>query len=130
MNNRMLMLATAACFSSTALHATELVYTPLNPSFGGNPLIGSYLLNKANAQNDHTEQGSDDDFVTRFQESLERNMISEITRGVTNGEIENGTFTSGDYLIDIVSLGGDTVITITNVLDPTEVTIIRMSDFG
>lgn len=130
MNNRMLVLAAAAWLSSTGLQATELVYTPLNPSFGGNPLLGSYLLNKANAQNDHTEEGNEDDFVTRFQESLERNMISEITRGVTNGEIENGTFTSGDYLIDIVSLGGDTVITITNVLDPTEVTIIRMSDFG
>ncbi len=125
----MLMVA-AAWLSSAGLQATELVYTPLNPSFGGNPLLGSYLLNKANAQNDHTEEGNEDDFVTRFQESLERNMISEITRGVTNGEIENGTFTSGDYLIDIVSLGGDTVITITNVLDPTEVTIIRMSDFG
>ncbi|WP_298773278.1 curli assembly protein CsgF [uncultured Shewanella sp.] len=129
MNIRMLMVA-AAWLSSAGLQATELVYTPLNPSFGGNPLLGSYLLNKANAQNDHTEEGNEDDFVTRFQESLERNMISEITRGVTNGEIENGTFTSGDYLIDIVSLGGDTVITITNVLDPTEVTIIRMSDFG
>lgn len=123
------MLA-ATLLSSATLNATELVYTPLNPSFGGNALIGSYLLNKANAQNDHTEEGANDDFVTRFQESLERNMISEITRGVTNGEIENGTFTSGDYLIDIVSLGGDTVITITNVLDPTDVTIIRMSDFG
>ncbi len=125
-----MLAATAAWLLSTSLQATELVYTPLNPSFGGNPLIGSYLLNKANAQNDHTEEANEDDFVTRFQESLERNMISEITRGVTNGEIENGTFTSGDYLIDIVSLGGDTVITITNVLDPTEVTIIRMSDFG
>ncbi|MCL1127010.1 curli assembly protein CsgF [Shewanella surugensis] len=129
MNNRMLMIATAL-LSSTTLHATELVYNPLNPSFGGNALIGSYLLNKANAQNDHTEEASGDDFVTRFQESLERNMISEITRGVTNGDIESGTFTSGDYLIDIVSLGSDTVITITNVLDPTDVTIIRMSDFG
>src|SRR3974390_2577099 len=31
--------------------ATSIVYTPVNPSFGGNPLNGPVLLNSANAQN-------------------------------------------------------------------------------
>ena len=35
--------------------ATELVYTPINPSFGGNPLNGQFLLNEAQAQNNFTE---------------------------------------------------------------------------
>ena len=34
------------------VQATELVYTPINPSFGGNPLNGTWLLNNAQAQND------------------------------------------------------------------------------
>jgi len=30
---------------SLGLQASELVYTPVNPSFGGNPLNGPVLLN-------------------------------------------------------------------------------------
>jgi hypothetical protein len=35
--------------------ATELVYTPVNPAFGGNPLNGTWLLNNAQAQNDYDD---------------------------------------------------------------------------
>ena len=35
--------------SAAAVQATELVYTPVNPSFGGNPLNGTWLLNNAQA---------------------------------------------------------------------------------
>ena len=38
------------CFS---VAATELIYTPVNPTFGGNPLNASGLLANANAQNDY-----------------------------------------------------------------------------
>ena len=41
--------------SAAAVQATELVYTPVNPSFGGNPLNGTWLLNNAQAQNDHDD---------------------------------------------------------------------------
>ena len=34
-----------------AANATELVYTPINPSFGGSPLNGAWLLGNAQAQN-------------------------------------------------------------------------------
>ena len=37
---------------SSGLSATELVYTPVNPSFGGSPLNGAWLLGSAQAQND------------------------------------------------------------------------------
>ena len=35
--------------------ATELVYTPINPSFGGNPANGQFLRGIAQAQNSFTE---------------------------------------------------------------------------
>ena len=44
---------------STAL-AGDLVYTPINPSFGGNPLNSSHLLGLANAQRDATAKDADD----------------------------------------------------------------------
>jgi len=41
--------------SAAASQASELIYYPLNPSFGGSPLNGSVLLGSAQAQNKHTD---------------------------------------------------------------------------
>ncbi len=58
------------CTPSSRLHCTALlavmgsaqagtlVYTPTNPTFGGNPLNGSYLFNSAQAQNQYTQSSA------------------------------------------------------------------------
>jgi len=46
-------LVAFTCLCITQAHATELVYEPINPSFGGNPLYSAHLLGVANAINDH-----------------------------------------------------------------------------
>jgi curli production assembly/transport component CsgF len=109
--------------------ATELVYTPVNLSFGGSPLNGSFLLNKANSQNDNQSPSSDKDFVTRFKESLERNIINTITRGVADGEITDGIYDTGDFRVEVVSTGNGVMLTITNLLSG-EVTVIEMPTYG
>jgi len=38
--------------------ASELVYHPVNPTFGGNPLNGSFLLSTAQAQGEGTKSGA------------------------------------------------------------------------
>ncbi|KAB0617096.1 curli assembly protein CsgF [Castellaniella defragrans] len=43
-------LAAAGLLLSGTAPAGQLVYVPVNPSFGGNPLNGSYLLQSAQAQ--------------------------------------------------------------------------------
>ncbi|UJF23597.1 curli assembly protein CsgF [Shewanella sp. OMA3-2] len=111
------------------LAATELVYTPVNPSFGGSPLNGSFLLNKANSQNDNQSATSSKDFVTRFKESLERNIINTITRGVADGEITDGVYDTGDFRVEVVSTGNGVMLTITNLLSG-EVTVIEMPTYG
>ena len=40
------------CGLSSATTAQDLVYEPVNPSFGGNPFNSAHLLAIANAQND------------------------------------------------------------------------------
>ncbi|MDR8525230.1 curli assembly protein CsgF [Shewanella fidelis] len=127
MNNRMLIIA--GLFLAGASQATELVYTPINPSFGGSALNGSYLLNKANAQNDHTATSDEKDFVSRFKESLERNIMNTITRGVASGEITDGTYDTGDFRIEVASIGGGVMLTITNLITG-EVTVIEMPTYG
>lgn len=127
MNYRMLILAASITISSA--QATELVYTPINPSFGGSALNGSYLLNKANVQNDHEADSSGKDFVTRFKESLERNILNEITRGVADGTIKGGTYDTGDFRIEVATVGDGVMLTITNLLTG-EVTVIEMPVYG
>ncbi|QWL03228.1 curli assembly protein CsgF [Shewanella indica] len=123
------MLIAAGALLAFSGQATELVYTPINPSFGGNPLNGSFLLNKAQAQNDNQPSGNEKDFVTRFKESLERNIINFITRGVADGDITDGVYDTGDYRVEVASTGSGVMLTITNLLSG-EVTVIEMPIYG
>ncbi len=41
--------------ASPLASAGELIYQPINPSFGGDPFAGSYLLGKAQAQDTHKD---------------------------------------------------------------------------
>lgn len=105
--------------------ATELVYTPINPTFGGNPLNGTFLLNKANAQNKHTEASEEKDFVERFRESLERNIINTISRRVADGELTEGYYNTGQHEIQITPTATGVTLTITNI-ETGEVTVIEI----
>jgi curli production assembly/transport component CsgF len=53
-----LAIAIVAAFAvSTAASATEQVYHPVSPTFGGNPLNGSFLLSTAQAQGKGVKSG-------------------------------------------------------------------------
>ncbi|MCL1088399.1 curli assembly protein CsgF [Shewanella profunda] len=125
---RTLLALVTLCVASSGL-ATELIYTPINPSFGGNPQNGAFLLNKAQAQNDNKSSSTEKDFVTRFKESLERNIINSITRGVADGEITDGVYDTGDFRIEVASTGNGVMLTITNT-ETGEITVIEMPTFG
>ena len=43
-------LIVAGVLSAGAVSASELIYRPTNPSFGGDPLNGNWLLSQATAQ--------------------------------------------------------------------------------
>ena len=77
------LITLGAVFQFSAF-ATELVYEPINPSFGGNPLNGSFLLSKANSQNAHSAPLSERSYDERLQESLERAYINRIVREITD----------------------------------------------
>lgn len=112
-------------FAST-LTATELVYTPVNPSFGGSPLNGNFLLQKAQAQNAHAEPLNEKTFVDKFQEALERNLINSLTRRIADGEITEGVYDTGEFRVEVsLDTDGTVIVHITR-LSSGEVTIIRM----
>lgn len=111
------VIAALSIASIPAAHATELVYTPGNPAFGGSALNGSVLLNAAQAQNKHRDP---DDLSSRlgsrtpleqFNDSLQRSVLSQLASAATSGVMSNGklipgTVQTGDFSIAISDLGG------------------------
>jgi len=125
---------------SLSVSASELVYKPINPSFGGNPLNGGFLLNKAQSQNKHKATIKKKTSAEKFKESLERAYINKIVRELTDlafGEAgddslfnENSIFTSGDMEIQVVTTNSDNItVQVTNTVTG-EVTIIVIPRFG
>lgn len=99
--------------------ATELVYTPVNPSFGGNPLNGTWMLNNAQAQNDHDDPDarSSSAFtgttaLQRFSSQLESRLLSQLLTNIENGN--TGSLSTDSFLIDIVDDSGALSIQVTD----------------
>jgi curli production assembly/transport component CsgF len=107
-----LLAATAATAAASVVHAGELVYTPVNPSFGGNPLNGSYLLGSAQAQNHFKEPLTQQSQLQQFNDTLQRSILSRIASAVSgnivdkNGKLIPGEFDTGDFHVSITDLGG------------------------
>lgn len=106
--------------------AQDFVYTPKNPAFGGSPYNYSWLLSSAQAQ-DTYEAPSDErdayssyygsDPVDDFAESLNRQILSQLSRQIVSrqfGEdaLDEGTYVLGDYQIEIGNGGAGLNITI------------------
>jgi curli production assembly/transport component CsgF len=100
--------------------ATELVYTPTNPVFGGSSLNGSAFLSGAQMTNKHKEPvaTSKQNALQQFTDMLERSVLSQLsaaaTSGVmgTGGKLRPGSVETGNFRIDIVDAGGG-LLTIT-----------------
>lgn len=116
-------LAVAAMgWISFAASAQELVYTPVNPSFGGDSFNSSHLLGIANAQNDYKDPDSDttgDTQIDQFLRQLQSRLLSSLAAEVNDaifGENpqDSGTITFGDQTITFVRLLDSVALTITD----------------
>jgi curli production assembly/transport component CsgF len=111
-------LGIGACSVASAVLATDLVYRPINPSFGGDPLNGPTLLNQANAQNRHKEPAEQDDRFSQqsplqqFNDQLQRAVLGRIASSVSgglfnsSGQLIPGVVETAEFRIAIVDLGG------------------------
>jgi len=87
--------------------ASELVYTPINPSFGGSPLNAQWLLDQAQSQNRFRPER---DLMEDFEERLTRHILARLARMIIEeafgeyGEVlEPGHYEVGNYIIDITT---------------------------
>ncbi len=116
-----LLLGILLLFSVYSIQADELIYTPVNPAFGGSAINGSWLIKNAEVQNDYDDPddqpAADKSSIEIFTDSLERLVLSRLaTNAVSQFFDENdgfaaGSYTIGDYEIDITDV--DNLLTIT-----------------
>jgi curli production assembly/transport component CsgF len=93
MSNRYWIIAIAAVFGANAAapaSASEMVYHPVNPTFGGNPLNGSTLLSTAQAQGTGTKSGAQAPDLSGLNSALSNLGSGAVVIG-GNGSNGNGT---------------------------------------
>jgi curli production assembly/transport component CsgF len=119
-------LAAAAALSAAGpALAQQLVYTPINPAFGGNPFNSTQLEEDAAAQNQYKNSGSN---ATRpetqaqlFASELQSQLLGDLANQVSNAIFgpnaqDHGTFAFGGETVTFVRNLGEITVTIT---DPT-----------
>ena len=129
------LLGGALLIGSLSAHAGNLVYQPINPSFGGNPLYGNYLLGKAQAQDTYEDPdiesyeplSATERLVSRLESQLLSDMINDV-REEGNG-ITEGFFESGDYSVIIDGVGGELNLQVTDKATG-DVTTIDVGNFN
>ena len=107
--------------------AQALVYRPQNPSFGGDTFNYNWLLSSAQVQ-DKTKDplavkpsvsGRDTDALSDFTSSLNRQLLSTLSRQLFSnqfgeGGIKEGTYQYGDFVVDVSPGSEGLVIRITD----------------
>jgi curli production assembly/transport component CsgF len=117
------------CTVCATAGASPLTYFPVNPTFGGNPLNGPFLLNSAQAQNKYDENpdmspgGSGFEPRTAlqdFNETLQRSILGRLSAAATSYLIDasgnlfpGSTISSSDFIITISNPSSSGVLTIT-----------------
>ena len=127
MQSKMLRAAFAAAMPvmllgySVSAAAQDIVYSPVNASFGGNPFNSAHLLGVANAQNDFKDpkastSGSQADIFSR---QLQSRLLSALSSQIVDaifGENpqQSGTIQFGGQTISFVRGLDEVTLTITD----------------
>jgi curli production assembly/transport component CsgF len=122
---------------TSAAQAGTLVYSPTNPTFGGNALNGSYLFNNAQVQNQYTASAAGSAgaasaalspgqiFAQQLTSQLYSSLANKITTAIFGANAQtSGTFSFEGTTITYAQVGGNINVsindgqTITNVSVP------------
>jgi curli production assembly/transport component CsgF len=130
-----LAVGVPGAFAAGPTLAQDMVYQPIDPSFGGNPFNSAHLLGIANAQNDYKDPAAQqsnsqaDVFARQLQSRLLSALSSQIVDAIFGeNPQESGTISFGGQTIDFVRSLTEVTLTITD--DGTgEVTTIVIPTF-
>ena len=144
------LLCMTAISSFGSARAADLLYTPVNPSFGGSPLNSTHLFAGANAQRTATASDANDDdggdliagpgtgatgtstidfdlFVRQLQSRLLSALSSQVTSAIFGEDAQDsGTITFGDQSVTFSRDPSQIEIIITDAGDPGNSTTITI----
>jgi len=113
--------------------ASSLIYTPVNPNFGGSPLNGPWLQAQASSQNQFEQKNSaafganlspGQLFANELTSQLYASLANEITQAIFGKNAEkSGTFSFGGTTITFVRVGDEIEITINDGTTITHITV-------
>lgn len=111
--------------------ASDMVYTPNNPSFGGNPFNSAHLLGIANSINKYKDPNAlnSQDPAQQFLRTLQSRLLSSLATQITDlifgpNAQESGTIKFGDQIIEFFRGIDSVTLTITNLADGTTTEIV------
>lgn len=117
MNKKTRRWAGLMLLAALGASASPIVYVPVNPSFGGNPANGSWLLGSAQAQNRTKDPNdpSNKSPMEQFNDMLQRALLSRVASVLAasmvndDGTLKPGTYETTDFTITIVDVGNNTL---------------------
>jgi curli production assembly/transport component CsgF len=119
--------------------ASDLVYTPQNPSFGGNPFNSAHLLGIANSINKYKDPSALDSSnpANQFLRTIQSRLLSTVATQITDlifGENaqDSGVIRFGDQEISFVRGIDSVTLIITNFTDGsvTEIVVPLLNTSG
>lgn len=108
-----------------SLNAQQMVYKPINPAFGGDTFNYQWLMSSASAQNQfdggtsRLSGLSNLNSLDSFTDSLNRQVLSELSRKLFgdkfgDGELQPGTYVFGSIYLEVIQTGQGLLISILN----------------
>lgn len=129
MPGKLCVLFSLVCMNAAA--AQELVYTPVNPSFGGNSFNSSHLLSIAETDRPDPPSSADsdpfDDGLSQadlFVRQLESRILSRLSADITDAIFGEDAEPDGEFVFD------ETTIAFNTLLDGTVVIAIEDAASG
>ncbi|VXB66269.1 Curli production assembly/transport component CsgF [Flavobacterium sp. 9R] len=112
--------------------AQSLVYKPRNPAFGGDTFNYQWLMSSAENQNkfkDKSQERLEKTELERFTESLNSQLLNQITRSLFtqqfgNSGLTEGSYTFGSLSVDIFPSEGGLSVTILDTNTGEQTTVI------
>jgi curli production assembly/transport component CsgF len=116
-------------------HAGQLIYTPVNPNFGGSPLNGAFLDNEATSNNRfltpktsataNSTTSAQQQVIQNLQQAAVNAVLSEVAQQISSGLQNNisGSYNIAGELINFQRVGNVINIQLTDATTGAQTTI-------
>jgi curli production assembly/transport component CsgF len=116
---RFVAVVAAYTAASISMAQADLIYQPVNPTFGGSPLNSSHLQSLASIQKQYEENPEEKRASEKFLDMLESRLYSGLASQVTEaifGEnaLPSGTIAFSDQQITFVNTGTEIQLVVTD----------------